>query len=107
MGFDLDSNRSLWSFAFLVLRSLLWTALLPGFVAGYVPWRFFGLDRLRLNLLSPQQLAGLFCIAVGIALLANCIWEFARSDVALSLLWTHRGSWSFEACIDSSEIPCI
>ena len=24
----------------LILRSLLWTILLPGFVAGYVPWRF-------------------------------------------------------------------
>jgi len=53
--------------------------LLPGFIAGYVPWRFFGLSRLRLNLLSPQHLAALFCIAVGSALLASCIWEFARS----------------------------
>jgi hypothetical protein len=29
----------------LALRSLLWTALLPGFFAGYLPWRFFGLAR--------------------------------------------------------------
>jgi len=79
MGSHLDSNRSLWSSAFLAFRSLLWAALLPGFIAGYVPWRFFGLDRLRLNLLSPEHLAGLFCIGVGIALLASCIWEFARS----------------------------
>jgi protein-S-isoprenylcysteine O-methyltransferase Ste14 len=56
----------------------LWAALLPGFIAGYVPWRFFGLDRLRLDLLSPRHLAGLFCIGFGIALLASCIWEFAR-----------------------------
>ena len=74
-----DTNRSIWSSAFLAFRSLVWAALLPGFIAGYVPWRFFGLSRLRLNLLSPQHLAGLLCIAVGIALLASCIWEFARS----------------------------
>ena len=29
----------------LWLRSLLWTILLPGVVAGYVPWTVFGLDR--------------------------------------------------------------
>ena len=74
-----DSNRSIWSSAFLAFRSLVWAALLPGFIAGYVPWRFFGLSRLRLNLLSPQHLAGLLCIAIGIALLVSCIWEFARS----------------------------
>ena len=27
----------------LALRSLLWTILLPGMVAGYVPWTVFGL----------------------------------------------------------------
>jgi len=107
MGSHLDSNRSLWSSAFLAFRSLLWAALLPGFIAGYVPWRFFGLDRLRLNLLSPEHLAGLFCIGVGIALLASCIWEFARSGRGTLALWMHRGSWLFEACIDTSEIPCI
>jgi protein-S-isoprenylcysteine O-methyltransferase Ste14 len=79
MGPHLDSNRSLWNSAFLAFRSLLWAVLLPGFIAGYVPWRFFGLGKLRLNFLSLQNLAGLFCIAVGVALLASCIWEFARS----------------------------
>jgi len=47
-----------WSSVWLAFRSLVWAALLPGLVAGYVPWRFFGL---------------------GAALLAGCIWEFARS----------------------------
>ncbi|HZD96234.1 MAG TPA: isoprenylcysteine carboxylmethyltransferase family protein [Candidatus Sulfotelmatobacter sp.] len=78
MGSRLDSNPSLLSSAFLAFRSLLWAVLLPGFIAGYVPWRFFGLAHLRLNLLSLQHLVGLLCIAVGIALLASCIWEFAR-----------------------------
>ena len=26
----------------LAVRSLLWTVLLPGVMAGYIPWRFFG-----------------------------------------------------------------
>ena len=72
-------NRSLWGSVFLAVRSLLWAVLLPGFIAGYVPWRFFGLSRLRLNLLSPQHVIGLLCISVGGVLLASCTWEFARS----------------------------
>jgi protein-S-isoprenylcysteine O-methyltransferase Ste14 len=73
------SNRSFWHYAFLTFRSLLWTILLPGFIAGYVPWRFFGLGELHLNPFSPQRVAGLVTIGVGGALLASCIWEFARS----------------------------
>src|SRR5262249_26289257 len=79
MGARLDSDRSPWSSASLALRSLVWAILLPGLIAVYVPWRFFGLRRLRLSVLSFQHLAGLLCIAVGIGLLASCIWEFARS----------------------------
>lgn len=68
-----------WSSAWLVLRSLLWTILLPGFYAGYVPWRFFGLGRTRINWGDPAQLLGLLCVGLGVALLAACIVEFARS----------------------------
>jgi len=61
------------------LRSLLWTILLPGVFAGYVPWRFFGLGRTQFDLTSPTQLLGFVCIGLGVALLAACIFEFARS----------------------------
>jgi protein-S-isoprenylcysteine O-methyltransferase Ste14 len=63
----------------LALRSLLWTFLLPGFFAGYLPWRYFGLNRVRLDLLSAGQVLGLLFIALGTALLGACIFEFARS----------------------------
>jgi protein-S-isoprenylcysteine O-methyltransferase Ste14 len=53
--------------------------LLPGIVAGYVPWRFFGVAHVRLQLSNPMQLLGLVAIGVGVALLGACIWEFARS----------------------------
>ncbi|HZM15035.1 MAG TPA: isoprenylcysteine carboxylmethyltransferase family protein [Candidatus Krumholzibacteria bacterium] len=71
-------NRQL-SSTWLALRSLLWTFLLPGFFAGYVPWRFFGLSRLRFDGTQPAQVLGLLCLGLGAALLAACILEFARS----------------------------
>ena len=69
------SSLSVW----LVLRSLLWTILLPGLFAGYVPWRYFGLGRARFDLFSAKHVLGGFCIGLGIVLLAACIFEFARS----------------------------
>lgn len=62
----------------LALRSLLWTALLPGLYAGYVPWRFFGLAHVRIDWRNPIHLLSLLVIALGVGLLAACIWEFAR-----------------------------
>jgi protein-S-isoprenylcysteine O-methyltransferase Ste14 len=63
----------------LALRSILWTLLLPGLFAGYVPWRFFGLGRVQLNLTNPSHILGVLMIAAGVGLLLACIWEFARS----------------------------
>src|SRR6476660_2747194 len=63
----------------LGVRSLVWTVLLPGMVAGYVPWRFFGLDQAGFDVTSPVDLLALLLIAAGVVLLAKCIWEFAAS----------------------------
>jgi protein-S-isoprenylcysteine O-methyltransferase Ste14 len=68
-----------WSPISLAARSIAWAALLPGFFAGYVPWRYFGLGQVPLDLGQPLHLLGLLCIALGAVLLAACIWEFARS----------------------------
>jgi protein-S-isoprenylcysteine O-methyltransferase Ste14 len=62
----------------LALRSLAWTALIPGMVAGYIPWRFFGLSRVKLQLQRPTHLLGLLAIGIGAGLLGVCIGEFAR-----------------------------
>jgi protein-S-isoprenylcysteine O-methyltransferase Ste14 len=75
----MSSNRSIRGSVLLAVRSLLWTALLLGFLAGYLPWTFFGLSEVRLSLVSPQHLLGLSFFVVGVALLGACIWEFARS----------------------------
>jgi protein-S-isoprenylcysteine O-methyltransferase Ste14 len=63
----------------LFLRSLLWTIILPGFFAGYLPWRYFGLGRAMFDLSGPVQVAGHALMALGAALLAICVFEFARS----------------------------
>jgi len=65
--------------AWLALRSLFWFLLLPGFFAGFIPWRYFGLRAVALDLSDPLQWAGLFAIAAGTILLGACTWEFART----------------------------
>jgi protein-S-isoprenylcysteine O-methyltransferase Ste14 len=67
--------RSLW----LAIRSLMWAILLPGMVAGYLPWRFFGLNQAGFDLTSPVNLLALLLIAAGVVLLGTCVWEFAAS----------------------------
>ena len=73
------SPASNWSAIWLAFRSLAWAVLVPGLFAGYLPWRFFGLSQLDFNFGNPFHLLGLLCIGLGAALLAACIWEFARS----------------------------
>lgn len=62
----------------LALRSVFWTLALPGFFAGYVPWRYFGLREASLTAASGAGVAGLAGIGLGVVLLAACIVEFAR-----------------------------
>jgi protein-S-isoprenylcysteine O-methyltransferase Ste14 len=68
-----------WSSVWLAFRSLLWTAVLPGLFAGYVPWTYFGLGQVQLDPTNVAHIAGLFWVALGVALLGACILEFARS----------------------------
>lgn len=68
---------TVWRSIGLAIRSLIWAALLPGMFAGYLPWRYFGLRNAQIDLSNPLHPIGLASIAVGVALLAACIWEFA------------------------------
>jgi protein-S-isoprenylcysteine O-methyltransferase Ste14 len=74
-----QESRSWISSTGLAVRSLLWAVLLPGLFAGYVPWRYFGLRAVVLDLRQPADWAGLLGIGLGTLLLAVCILEFARS----------------------------
>ncbi len=66
------------SSALLAARSLLWVVLMPGIVAGYLPWRLFGFNRSIFGSVDASLVVGLACVATGVALLATCVWEFAR-----------------------------
>lgn len=63
----------------LALRSLLWTVLLPGMIAGFIPWQYLGVGSAPVDWRNPRHLAAMAVIAAGVFLLATCIWEFARS----------------------------
>ena len=63
----------------LAVRSLFWVALFPGVVAGYVPWRFFGLREARWDHLGPAQIVGLAGLTAGVLLELACVWEFAHT----------------------------
>jgi protein-S-isoprenylcysteine O-methyltransferase Ste14 len=71
-------NGGLWPSALLTARSLFWTMLVPGVVAGYVPWRYLGLRRAQIDLSTPAHALGLLCVVAGAVLLGACIVEFAR-----------------------------
>lgn len=62
----------------LAIRSVFWALAMPGVVAGYLPWRFFGLRRLALDPFRPGLAAGLLLAAAGAVLLGACVWQFAR-----------------------------
>jgi protein-S-isoprenylcysteine O-methyltransferase Ste14 len=72
------SSESRLSQLWLAVRSLFWTAIIPGVVAGFVPWRFFGLARVQLSLTNPLHLLALLGIGVGVGFLVACVWEFAH-----------------------------
>lgn len=62
----------------LALRALFWTLVLPGVSGFYVPWRYFGLREVGIDVSNPRQWLGMVCIAAGTIVLLACIWEFAK-----------------------------
>jgi protein-S-isoprenylcysteine O-methyltransferase Ste14 len=52
---------------------------MPGMVAGYLPWRYLGLRGAHVDPSNPLHIVACVRIALGAALLAACIVEFARS----------------------------
>lgn len=67
------------STAWLAFRSLLWVILLPGLLGGYLPWRYFGVGSVILDVGNPAHWVGILGIAAGAVLLGACVWEFART----------------------------
>ena len=64
--------------AWLAARSLFWTVLFPGTIAGFIPWRVFGVREVALDLTHPSMVIALAIIATGAAILGVTVWEFAH-----------------------------
>lgn len=62
----------------LALRAVFWTLVLPGIFGFYIPWRYFGVRDVRIDISNSRQWLGMLCINVGTILLLACIWEFAK-----------------------------
>ena len=94
--------RTIW----LAIRSLAWALLLPGLFAGYFPWRYFGLSSVEVSFRNPVHLVGVLCIGLGAALLATCIWEFARTGRGTLAPVDPPRELVVRACIATFAIPC-
>jgi protein-S-isoprenylcysteine O-methyltransferase Ste14 len=68
-----DRLSPLW----LAIRSIVWAAVLPGMVAGYIPWRFLGVTGAHVRWRDPLDVLSILLIGLGAAVLGACIWDFA------------------------------
>lgn len=67
----------------LFLRAAFWTVLLPGLLAGYIPWRYFRVRNAELS--GVADVPGLVLIGIGLIILLASIVEFdaaARSTLS-------------------------
>jgi protein-S-isoprenylcysteine O-methyltransferase Ste14 len=63
--------------ALLAIRALFFVALLPGVVAGYVPYRILlASGGFHFPALSPQSVAASVLVLIGVAVLLRCVWDF-------------------------------
>ena len=69
----------------LALRAVFWTLLMPGLFAFYLPWLFFGLREIRIDISNPRQWFGLLCIDMGTILLVSGLYRFVRNPMYLSV----------------------
>src|SRR5579863_10652278 len=58
-----------------ILKTVLFTILVPGVVVGYVPYTLLGRVYVPGN--GPLAWLGVLCIVVGAVIYFSCAWEFA------------------------------
>jgi protein-S-isoprenylcysteine O-methyltransferase Ste14 len=64
--------------AVILLKSLLFTFIVPGFVVGWVPHYFLMRRPLWPDTLAIPQWCGLAVFAVGFGIYLHCVWHFAK-----------------------------
>jgi len=66
--------------ALLAIRSLLFLILIPGTVAGYIPWRILRAShQLALPVLSISSALAAGLALLGIGVLLVCVWNFFQA----------------------------
>ena len=66
--------------ALLALRSLLFLVLIPGTVAGYIPWRVLRASRqLILPSFSINSALATTLAVLGVCVLLVCVWDFFQA----------------------------
>jgi protein-S-isoprenylcysteine O-methyltransferase Ste14 len=61
----------------LALRAIFFVLLLPGTVAGYVPFLILrAADRLRVPEFSPSSVGASILVIAGSGVLLRCVWDF-------------------------------
>ncbi len=63
----------------LLLKNLLFTVLVPGFVAGWVPWVFLLRRAAPPEVWSPRQYSAVPLFLAGAGLYLACVWLFAAN----------------------------
>ena len=92
--------------AWLALRSLLWVLLLPGFFAGFLPWRYFGLGSVVLDFANPRHWAGVLGLTAGVILWVPASGSSPGPAGAPSRRWIRPACWWCADCTATSAIPC-
>jgi protein-S-isoprenylcysteine O-methyltransferase Ste14 len=64
-----------------ILNTILFTILVPGTVAGYIPYRLT--DGFAHRTSGPMEWLGLAVLAVGAAIYFRCAWEFAARGLGM------------------------
>jgi protein-S-isoprenylcysteine O-methyltransferase Ste14 len=63
--------------AFLALRSLLFLILIPGTVAGYIPWRILrAAHEMVLPAVSVASISATSLAVLALSVLLRCVWDF-------------------------------
>jgi protein-S-isoprenylcysteine O-methyltransferase Ste14 len=71
----------------LWLRSLLFTVIVPGSVAGYIPWALVsGANRFPLHL-GPARMWGLLPLGLGICVYVATTWQFGSAGRGTPAPW--------------------
>jgi protein-S-isoprenylcysteine O-methyltransferase Ste14 len=61
----------------LALRAIFFVLLLPGSVAGYIPFGILSSEnRLRIPDLGPFSISAAILVVVGVIVLLRCVWDF-------------------------------